>query len=87
MRLYQLSHNANVVHLDSAYILFSYNENVGLYTDEDILYLKRGWDKFSVTTNRHVYKFISTYTTYKVSSKKEVDNLIAQNKIKLVDSF
>jgi len=88
MRLYQLSHNANVVHLDSAYILFSYSEPIAMYNDEDMLYLVKNWDKFSQSTCKHTYEFLRQYTAYKtIRTKREVEKLIKNNSIKIVDSL
>ena len=88
MRLYQLCRNANVVHLDSAYILFSYNEAIAMYNDDDTLFLVKNWDKFSQSTNKHTYEFLRQYTAYKtIRTKKEVESLIKNNSIKIVDSL
>ena len=87
MRLYQLSKNANVVELGNMVVLFSYSEAIGMYNDDDILYLVKNWSDYSNTTNKHVYEFLRDYLSMNLTGKRDIENLIAQNKIKLVDSL
>ena len=67
----------------NGYIFFkSYNTKIGLYKNGEF-WLTDKWD-VSITTLKYVKVFINTFSDYKVKIKKDIEQLIKDNKIKLI---
>lgn len=90
MKVHEMSRNAYIIDNfeTEEVILQSYNSKVAVYDKEcDILTLGRHWD-YSVTTLKHVYRFLEEYIPTVMdklatsrTKKRSIETLIAQGAV------
>ena len=82
MELIKLAHNAHVLAKDNTYYLFSYELCLAQY-DRNLnnLFIRKDWDTYSNTTNKHLYQFLREYTCYGFYNKKDLMRLINDPKV------
>jgi len=77
-----IASNQLLIYIDDYVIFQSYNTKIGLYRNGE-LWLNSKWS-ITKTTLKYTKVFINTFSDYAVETKKDIEQLIKNNKIKLI---
>jgi len=77
-----IASNQLLIYIDDYVIFQSYSTKIGLCRNGELC-LTQNWD-ISRTTLKYTKVFINTFSDYDVETKKDIEQLIKDNKIKLI---